>query len=150
MIDKIRAFFNQEVHPEDKPSTAEQRDLATAALMIEIATVDDHYDERELETLQNILREQLDLDDGQLQTLNELAHEEQEKSTSLFEFTTLVNEHFSAEEKYQLTVNLWRVAYADGNIDKYEEYLIRRISELIYVAHSDFIRAKQAARPETP
>ncbi len=41
---------------------------------------------------------------------------------------------------------MWQIAYADGQLDKYEEYMIRRVTELTYVSHSDFIRAKQQAK----
>ena len=60
--------------------------------------------------------------------------------------TALVNEHFSARDKYDLVYNLWRVAYADGSLDKHEEALIRHIAELIHLPHAGFVQARNQAR----
>ena len=67
-------------------------------------------------------------------------------SISLYDFTSVINEKLSREERYQLLVLLWKVAYADGRVDKYEEHYVRKISDLLYLDQSDFIRAKHEAR----
>ena len=149
MLNKIRAFFDTEfATPEDTPWTADQQQLATAALLIEVAKMDQHFDATEVETLKQILLKKFELQPTQLQELIQLAEEEQDQASSLYQFTQLINQHCSAETKYQLIVNMWQVAFADGVIDKYEEYIIRRVADLIYVAHGDFIRAKIAARDQ--
>ena len=81
----------------------------------------------------------------------EVLHEAEEQAlhaTSLYDFTSLVNDKFSYEDKVQIVANMWQVAYADGDLDKYEEYIIRKVADLLYVAHSDFIRAKLLAQPK--
>jgi uncharacterized tellurite resistance protein B-like protein len=80
--------------------------------------------------------------------LRALAHEKAEESTSLYEFTAQVNAQFSVDAKLSLIKNMWRIAFADGEVDRYEDGVIRRVSELIYVSHSDFIRMKIAARDD--
>ena len=70
-----------------------------------------------------------------------------EESVSFFEFTSLINDSCSRKEKYDLLVILWKVAYADGQLDKYEEYYIRKIKDLLYLSQSDFIKAKLEAKP---
>ena len=67
------------------------------------------------------------------------------KSTSLYEFTRVINAHCDEMEKFKLVREFWRVANADGNIDKYEDNLIRKIADLIYLPHSQYIRAKLEA-----
>jgi uncharacterized tellurite resistance protein B-like protein len=52
----------------------------------------------------------------------------------------------SREKRYQLLVLLWKVAYADGRVDKYEEYYVRKISDLLHMDQAEFIRAKHEAR----
>ena len=69
-----------------------------------------------------------------------------DESTSLYEFTRVINDHYTPQQKQQLIYAMWTVAYADGDIDKYEEHLIRQVAELTYVAHEDYIRAKLRAR----
>ena len=75
------------------------------------------------------------------------ASDEVDQDTSLFDFTRVINDHYSASQKLELIESMWRVAYADGRLDKYEESLIRQVAELTYVSHSDYIRAKLAAQP---
>ena len=72
----------------------------------------------------------------------ESAEERVDESTSLYEFTRVINDHYSAAQKLQLIEAMWVVAYADGNLDKYEEHLIRQVAEPIYVSHEDFMRSK--------
>ena len=74
------------------------------------------------------------------------ATERVDVSTSLYEFTRVINDHYSAEQKVQLVGAMWSVAYADGDLDKYEEALIRQVAELTYVPHQDYIRCKLAAQ----
>jgi uncharacterized tellurite resistance protein B-like protein len=68
-----------------------------------------------------------------------------DEATSLYEFTRIINDHYSAQQKVQLIGAMWAVAFADGNLDKYEEALIRQVAELTYVPHQDYIRCKLAA-----
>lgn len=147
MLASLKSFFS-DLLPSDTGAveTRDPKQLAAAALMIEVATIDQHFDETEMRALNNELRRQFGLDESTLQQLMERAQAERNDSTSLYQFTRLVNDAFSVEEKYQLLLGMWRVAFADGKLDKYEEHIIRRISELLYVPHSDFIRTKLAAR----
>ena len=73
--------------------------------------------------------------------LNE-AEKKVSESTSLYEHTRLVNDLCDYQDKLKLISNLWIIAFADNQLDKYEEYLIRKISDLLHVSHSDFIREK--------
>jgi uncharacterized tellurite resistance protein B-like protein len=68
------------------------------------------------------------------------------ESTSLYGYTRIVNDEFEYEDKLSLLKNLWKVAYADGNLDKYEEHLIRKISDLVHISHSDYINIKLEVR----
>ena len=64
------------------------------------------------------------------------------ESTSLYEYTRLINDLCNYEDKIRLINNLWSIAFADQQLDKYEEYLIRKISDLLHVSHKDFIQQK--------
>lgn len=114
--------------------------------MIEVATIDDSFDTLELRTLSRLLQQQFDLTEEQIEPLIEMARQEHHNATSLYQFTQLVNSECSPEEKYLLITNMWRIAYADREIDKYEEYIIRRVADLIHISQSDFVRAKHEAR----
>lgn len=150
MLAKIMDFFQSEFGGEAESGhlTEEKRRLASAALLIEVAVVDHEFDQEEMAALEKILQEQFGISAEDCEQLARLAREESSESTSLYQFTQLVNEHYSMEEKFELVKGMWAIAYADGNLDKYEEYVIRKVSELIHVSHSDFIRAKHIVRPE--
>lgn len=147
MLNKIRDFFTTELAREENESLShDQCQLATAALLIEVASADRNFDPQELEALKKVLARKFELDDQQLEELTALAQSEKEQATSLYQFTQLINQECRPDEKYYLMKAMWEVAYADGNLDKYEEHLIRKVADLIYVPHNEFIRAKLEAR----
>lgn len=147
MLNKLKAFFQTEIQ-ENKTDGIAQRNLACAALLVETAMVDQNFDESETEALFTALKTQFNLNEDACVQLKELAQEESQKATSTHQFTQLINQHCSPEEKFELIKSMWSIAYADNDLDKYEEALIRKVSELIYVSHSDFIRAKLLVREE--
>ena len=144
MIDRLKQFFTAEITNQEGNNEHRQQ-LAAASLMVEIMVIDRQLENSEREIIQKLLQQQFELSEGEIEQLIELAHQEVAEATSLFQFTRLVNDYFNAEEKVGLVENLWRVAYADEHLDKHEEAMIRRISELLYVSHSDFIRTKHLA-----
>jgi Uncharacterized protein conserved in bacteria len=151
VLTSIKSFFSNELFNTEKGSTADssehQLQLACAALLIEVAVIDQEFDTRELQALTTILQTKFNLSAEECETLRTLAQSESEDSTSMYQFTQLVNSACSPEQKFELIKGMWTIAYADGDLDKYEEYIVRKVSELIYVSHSEFIRAKLAARP---
>jgi len=82
------------------------------------------------------------LSDTETNEILELAREEHADSIDYFQFTSLINQHYSAEQRIELIEKLWQVAFADHQLDKHEEHVIRRISDLIHVSHSDFMKTK--------
>ena len=144
MINRLKALLFQGGDAEADETN--QIALATAALLIEIMVVDGHLDIKEEAAIKALLKEQFQLEPVEISSLFENARQEVGNSTSLFQFTHVVNSHFSMEQKFKLTENLWQIAYADGNLDKYEEHIVRRIADLIHIPHSEFIRAKVVAK----
>ena len=152
MISAIKRFFETQLSTENNQDTLSREHrirLASAALLFEVLKSDRHIDERETAALRNILARDLDLSETKLNEIIALAEEEAKQAVSLYEFTSLINESYNYEERVQLIENMWRLALADNNLDKYEEQLIRQTADLIYVSHSDFIRTKHKIRGET-
>ena len=144
MIDRIKQFFTTEItNPEG--DLTHRRQLAAASLMIEVMVIDRNLNDDESNIIQQLLRQQFQLTESEITQLIELAHQEVDEATSLYQFTRLINDHFDQNNKRELIKNLWQVAFADDHLDKHEEAIIRRIAELIHVSHSDFIRAKHEA-----
>ncbi len=126
---------------DDKTSTR-----ACIALLLETSMADEILDESELIALKDTLQKDFLIDESEIDELINLAKENVEDATSLYQFTRDINDNFNADERVKLIESMWKIAYADGNIDKYEEHIIRKVSNLIYVAHSDFIKAKLSAK----
>ncbi len=133
--------------PEDEAIGVE---LASAALLMEIVFADYNCDDTELEAAQQALRSRFSLPTEQLDGLLERARQLHSDAVSIHPFIDAINNDFDETQKYQLIVNLWQVALADGELDKFEQHYIRKIAELLYVPHSDFIRAKLEVIESTP
>ncbi|NKB31689.1 MAG: TerB family tellurite resistance protein [Pseudomonadales bacterium] len=148
MLNSIKNFFESKLaHTEEENQSSVQKiDLASAALLIEVIKSDHELDARETAEFLEVMRESLDVSEEELNELVELAETEAQQATSLFEFTRLINDEYDYEEKVRLIENMWRIAFSDEQLDKYEEHLIRKISDLIYVSHSDFIKSKLKVR----
>ena len=141
-----KIFQNEETEDpniDDKTSTK-----ACIALLLETSMADEILDESELMTLKNTLQKDFQINKDEIDELIDLAKENVEDSNSLYEFTRDINDNLDAAERVKLIESMWKIAYADGNIDKYEEHIIRKVSNLIYVAHSDFIKAKLSAKEQ--
>ena len=121
---------------------------ACIALLLETSMADEILDDKEIEALKITLIKDFKIENDEVDELIAFAKENVNDSTSLYEFTRDINDSFSAEQRIQLIESMWKIAYADGNIDKYEEHIIRKVSNLIYVAHSDFIKAKISAKEQ--
>ena len=148
-MDKFKQFFDDKLVPRKVPvDGTEEIHLAAAALLMEIARADSNIDEREEAAVIASLRRAFDLADDALEETARLAVTATEEAEDFYQFTRLVNEHYRAGEKQALVEDLWRVAWADGAVDKYEEHFIRRIAGLIQVPLSQCIEARQRARPQ--
>lgn len=149
MIERIREFFGKRIATAGAGAGGDAIRLATAALLVEVMLTDGTMNAAETARIPELLRQRFGLAPREAEELVELARQEVTEATSLYQFTALVNQHFSVEDKYALVSNLWQVAYADGAIDKYEESLIRHVAELIHLPHSRYIHARNQARDAT-
>lgn len=144
MIGALKALFDMPER-ESEESKQHRLNVAAAAMLIETARADFTQDEDEQAAMKTLLSGSLGLPATEVQELMETASNRVDEATSLYEFTRIINDHYSAQQKVQLIGAMWAVAYADGNLDKYEEALIRQVAELTYVPHQDYIRCKLAA-----
>lgn len=145
-------MFNQWINriSESLKSGADASSLTTvadverisAALLVEIARADHILDEEEIESITMALEGSSSLSKEELNSIVSAAVVDADAAVSLHEHVRIVNEHFDRDQKIQLLEQMWRVAAADGNIDQYEDYTIRKLSDLLYIRHSEFIQAK--------
>ena len=114
-------------------------------LLMEVSRADFELAESEMSKVTNLLKSLFDLSDETLDELIQYSEAKSLESTSLYPFTSLINEHYEYEQKVNLLGLMWKVAYADGDLDKYEDSVIRKVADLLYIAHSDFVRTKHLA-----
>jgi len=147
MITKIKAFFTRNIiEADDSGLSGEQ--LATAALLIEVMVIDGNLGEDELASISNTLAQMLELSTEQVDELILLSRDEVAEATSLYQFTREINAHFDQDKKIDLMTAMWRVAFADGHLDKHEEGIIRRVADLLHIRHSEYIKCKLTARDQ--
>ncbi len=145
MVNTIKQFFGKYVKPSSEVTdniSEHALQIATAALLIEMMRADTDISQEEEAKVISTIRDKFQLTGEETAALIELALDKVWEATGYFEFTSLMNKGFSHEQKIMVIEHLWEVAFADGILDKHEEYMVRKIADLIYVSHKDFIHAK--------
>nr|WP_299240123.1 TerB family tellurite resistance protein [uncultured Halomonas sp.] len=143
MLSTFQQFFNRAlVVPTQEQDRRVTLELATAVLFCEIVRADYQRDPRELELLKRKLQRRFKLDDAAVGELIRSAEEEADQAVDHFAFVRLINEHYDYDDKVVLVELMWELAYADDELDAYEEHRIRKLADLLFVRHSDFIRTK--------
>ena len=142
LFDKYTSNKKTTITVDELESFDDELILATCILLLEVSKSDDSFDDIEKEKILSILEQNFNLNIKQTNFLFKIADKKNDEMISLYEWTAKINELCSYSDKKKLMKFLWDVAYADGRIDKYEDYTIRKISDLLYVKHSDFIKAK--------
>lgn len=147
MINALKKWFEElsQEKSTDTDQKTESINLCCFSLMVITASVDSVFDHSERKTIEQLGRDLFDLDNATIEEILKDATAQAGDSTSLYEFTSLIHEHLSENEKFKLIEGLWRIAFADGHLDKYEEHVIRRVAELIYLDHARFTEARHMA-----
>ena len=145
---KLKSFFDRHfsTSAENNENIEHELNLACAALMLEMIRADDVIVEEELRSLLALVKNKFGITAEETAELIELARDKMHNATDYFQFTSLLNEHYSQEQKRHLIKNLWELAFADNVIDKYEEHLVRNLAELLHVPHAEFIKMKHLAQ----
>ncbi len=144
MFKSLKSFVEEKISKDAGESKDEKHilHLASAALLLEVSRADFDIQDEELESIAKSLSNRFNFTDDEANNLIELARTEQDSHVSIHPFIKIINDGCSPEEKKILMEDLWRVAYADNKLDKYEEYQLRKIADLIYIPHSVFIQTK--------
>ena len=149
MIENIKHFFTEKIDTTDQKSQESTEDsvsIATCALLLEMAHADSEFSEDERDNIINSLQSVFDMTEKDAKELIRLAELEREESLDLWQFTNLINQNYSREEKIRVAETLWTIIYTDGKVDQHEEYLMRKLTYLLDLDHQDMIEAKFKAR----
>jgi len=104
--------------------------------------IDGEFSKTERENIISIIKKHYDLSDEYVVALLEASHEELKGRIDLWQFTNLINQNYSMEEKVRIIEAIWRVAYTDGKLDKHEDYLVHKLAKLLRLSHKQLIEAK--------
>ncbi|MBW2604750.1 MAG: TerB family tellurite resistance protein [Deltaproteobacteria bacterium] len=149
MLNMVKRFFSKE--KEGSPDavghqTGHDINIATCALLVEIAHIDGTFTNEEMETVLSVLKEKYGLSKEHADALIAEAEKQLEESVDLWQFARLINENYSNEEKMEILETLWRIVYVDGKMDQYEHYLMSKLKNLLRVSHNQLIDAKLKAK----
>lgn len=149
MVEAIREFFEKYIKGPQAQRVRAGHDplhIATAALLLEMMRMSGESTETERDRVLHAIEAKFGLRPDETAELLRLAEEQAHRATDYYQFTSLIKDRLSTEEKERLIEHLWAVAYADGELHPYEEHLVRKIADLLYVPHKAFIAAKLRAR----
>jgi len=149
MIKSIKDFFSEKIDTSEQKSQTSSEDavsIATCALLLEMAHADSEFSGDERDHIISVLKSSYSITENDAKELIRLSELERTESTDLWQFTNLINQNYSRDEKIQVAEILWSIIYKDGKVDQHEEYLMRKLTYLLDLDHQDMIAAKFNAR----
>jgi uncharacterized tellurite resistance protein B-like protein len=145
MIDLAKKFFGKTTGigqtDRDKGTFHDIR-IATCALLLEMANIDGEFSAAERKNILAILNKDYQLSDEYAEQLINASNDELHRSVDLWRFTNLINRNYSIAEKIRIIEMVWEIAYTDGKLDKYEDYLVHKLAKLLHLTHKQLIEAK--------
>lgn len=141
----LKRFFNRLSDGDKKASAdddARNVQVATCALFLEMAHLDDTFTDEETAVILSILKDKYRLSDDHADQLLGEARRELDDSIDLWQFAKLINENFSIDEKLQVIRTLWEIVFVDGKMDRYENYLMHKVATLLRISHEKLIDMK--------
>jgi uncharacterized tellurite resistance protein B-like protein len=142
-IEAIRSFFSSKKFSEPAGKVTDPVAVAACALLLEIAHADSDFTAEERERIARHAREDLGVASDDVREVLRLAEEARRESVDLYQFTKLITEGFSREQRLRLIEAIWGVVYSDGVLSAVEGQLARRIAELLGFQHPEVQAARE-------
>jgi len=139
MFKKIKGLFKKK---SDELDNLIDDQLASAILLIEVSYSDFKINKIEVDAIIDFFEKEFSLSKNKARWLSNKALDLHKDENCLRKYIKFINENYSKEKKIKLINMAWKVAKADNVVDKYEEHRIRKLSELLYINHTEFIKAK--------
>jgi uncharacterized tellurite resistance protein B-like protein len=151
MLNSLKKLLFENAEQRDYPANnnkSHRLEVATCAVFIELAKADGEFSEEEREFIISKMKKCFELDDAEVNTILQLAEQKVDKSVSIYEFTSELNNYLSQEEKESLIKNLWRLIYTDKKLNTYEDNLIKKIGLTMSLEHKTIIDLKLSVKKE--
>jgi len=148
------SLFNKHFHKEESGNgivssdQVEKLKVATCVILIEAATADLEFSDKELNAIVDMLKARFEMNDEQASELINKSTELRRNTTGIWNFTNIINNNLNNEEKYKLLELIWEVIYSDGKLDKFENYMAHKLQNLLLIDHSKFIELKLKVKNE--
>jgi len=144
MLNVIKRFFNKpkDGMEQDDQISGHNIQVATCALFLEMAQIDESFTQEEMETILRILKSKYGLSTEYANELIAEAKKELDDSIDYWKFAKKINENYSKEEKIKIIESLWQIVFVDEKMDTYENYLMHKLSTLLRLSHKQLIDAK--------
>ena len=145
MLESLKRFFNKsnvDTSKNEKQVTEHDVHIATCALFVEMARIDEKFTQTEVDTILSILKDKYGMSQEHADALLAEADKELADSLDLWQFARMINENYSVDEKVEIIETLWQMVYVDGKMDQYEHYLMNKLKNLLRLSQDQLINAK--------
>jgi uncharacterized tellurite resistance protein B-like protein len=143
MMESIRQFFAEHMAPVngqakgraqahmDAEDERQRLHIAACALLLEIAYADEAFSDAERIHIEAVMQRHFDLDEETAQALIELAEAERSRAIDLYQFTSLIRDNYDLGQKTLLAEIMWGLVLTDGDVQRHESYMLRKIANLL-------------------
>lgn len=135
-------FGEEKTSGQSGKTSARDLQVAMAAMLLEIARVDDEFTDEEQAVIVEVLKKHFGITSDEVIEIIEATNRELDKRIDLYYFTNKINEHFELRQKIEIIELVWRVVYTDKHLDGHEDYLVHRFAKLLRLRHAQLIDAK--------
>ncbi|MGD9659198.1 MAG: TerB family tellurite resistance protein [Methylocystis sp.] len=148
MLSALKNFINELAGEAEGPKPFEAADyqLAAAALLVHIASVDGDFDDNEKARIRQLVEARFGLEGDEAAELIESAKESEADAVDLYRFTSVLKRRLDEDGRRQIVGMLWDMAHADGAVHEFEENVVWRVAELLGVSTRDRVELRREAR----
>jgi uncharacterized tellurite resistance protein B-like protein len=148
MFDAIKSFIAEVTGEADRPKPYETADyqLAAAALLVHIASIDGDFDADEQARIQQLVEARFGLEPAEASALIHDAWESEREAVDLYRFTSVLKRRLDEDGRKQVIGMLWDMAHADGAVHEFEENVVWRVAELLGVSTRERVELRREAR----
>lgn len=148
MLESLKSFFNERVASNEANGDVDRLQVATCALLLEVAHADDNYSADEVQTIMDLVGRRFGLTADQTDELLHVADAERQRSGDLYQFARLINDSFTRERKLAVIELLWQVVYSDGVLEAHEDALMHKMGTLLSIRHEELMALKLGVKKE--
>ncbi|WP_068545867.1 TerB family tellurite resistance protein [Thalassotalea crassostreae] len=149
MLTRIRVFIRN-LQTDNVHNNTLSLEIATAVLLFEVMRADQKFEPEEKQQIVSLLQQHFELDKAEVLDILALAEDESHHANDFYQYTSMINNNYSLEDRIKIVGLLWKVAYADGHLDVIEEHIIRKIAELLHLNHGEYIQCKLKIQNQHP